>query len=327
MNGPSGKGVADLFNPEINSTITPLPTVPGCAPLPDQAVAKDSGWTKSFQNIQCYDSLKVQAVINEIDGKSHDGSVNAPVPNILGMNFQAVSVGQKLGEADIKTQGGYLDAAGTPTPALLGEIQFVDASIGKMVAELKAKGLYNSTLIIITAKHGQSPININSLVRIRRDNKALRAPSDVLGNLVAQSAGGRCFLDLARGSDPDCQCCEYAADEPGLGRRRRNLFLAGPSVSYLRSRGFPPARYPGNAQYRCRVYGRREESLRAWRVCERRYKCHYVGLESVTHPGNYHLSRGDCAGRSDCIKGFRSQSTELAGCTERGTLPLPGLPY
>src|SRR6202044_4196796 len=54
---------------------------------------------------------------------------------------------------------GYLDAAATPTPALLGEFQFVDASIAAFVNELKAQGLYDSTLIVITAKHGQSPID------------------------------------------------------------------------------------------------------------------------------------------------------------------------
>jgi arylsulfatase A-like enzyme len=34
----------------------------------------------------------------------------------------------------------------------------VDTSIGKMVAALKSTGSYNSTLIVITAKHGQSPV-------------------------------------------------------------------------------------------------------------------------------------------------------------------------
>jgi len=34
-----------------------------------------------------------------------------------------------------------------------------DASIGAFVNELKKQGLYDSTLIIITAKHGQSPID------------------------------------------------------------------------------------------------------------------------------------------------------------------------
>jgi arylsulfatase A-like enzyme len=81
------------------------------------------------------------------------------VPTIFGMNFQAVSVGQKLVEKSNGVTGGYLDAAATPTSALLNEIQFVDASIGAFVKGLKANGLYNSTMIVITAKHGQSPID------------------------------------------------------------------------------------------------------------------------------------------------------------------------
>jgi arylsulfatase A-like enzyme len=41
----------------------------------------------------------------------------------------------------------------------MGEIQFVDTSIGEMASALQSRGLLNSTVIIITAKHGQSPID------------------------------------------------------------------------------------------------------------------------------------------------------------------------
>jgi arylsulfatase A-like enzyme len=44
---------------------------------------------------------------------------------------------------------------------MLGEIEFVDAAMGQMVSELKQQGLLDSTLIIITAKHGQSPVDTN----------------------------------------------------------------------------------------------------------------------------------------------------------------------
>jgi arylsulfatase A-like enzyme len=114
-------------------------------------------WTDDFQDIQCYDTLKVHAILNEIDGKTHLGNATAPVPNIFGMNFQAVSVGQKLIEGSVT--GGYLDAAGNPTPIMKDEIKFVDDSVGQMAAELKLQGLLDSTLIIVTAKHGQSPID------------------------------------------------------------------------------------------------------------------------------------------------------------------------
>jgi hypothetical protein len=161
--GPSA--LDDFYAPEINSDVVALPgvTTPtgiSCATIRDTG-ADLTAWTNSFANIQCYDTLKVNAILNWIDGKNHLGvkTATSKVPTIFGMNFQALSVGQKLIEASNNTTGGYLDAAGTPSAVLLNEFQFVDASIAAFVNELKAKGLYDSTLIVITAKHGQSPID------------------------------------------------------------------------------------------------------------------------------------------------------------------------
>jgi hypothetical protein len=158
----------DFYAPEINSSVVALPGVKtptgiSCSTVPDPG-SDVTSWTNSFQNIQCYDQLKVNAILNEIDGKDHLGTKKTVVPTIFGMNFQAVSVGQKLIESSNNTTGGYLDAAGTPTAALLGEIKFVDASIGAWVSELKSQGLYDSTLIVITSKHGQSPIDSSRYV-------------------------------------------------------------------------------------------------------------------------------------------------------------------
>jgi arylsulfatase A-like enzyme len=83
------------------------------------------------------------------------------------MDFQSVSVGQKLEHNAANTgPDGYLDAAATPSPELASALGFVDASLGKMVAALRSQGLLTSTLIIVTAKHGQSPINSKLLVKI-----------------------------------------------------------------------------------------------------------------------------------------------------------------
>src|ERR1700733_12567195 len=147
----------DFYGPEINSNVIALPGVKtptgmSCATVPDTG-SDLTAWTNSFQNIECYDTLKVDAILNEIDGKNHLGTKTTRVPTVFGMNFQAVSVGQKLVEKSNGVTGGYLDAAGTPSAALLAEFQFVDASIGAWVSELKSKDLYNSTLIVITAKH------------------------------------------------------------------------------------------------------------------------------------------------------------------------------
>jgi hypothetical protein len=152
--GPSGVGVDDFYGPEINSIPTALSQFKGCDPVPFKDPTPDDGWTTDLRNIQCYDSLHVRAVINQIDGFTHDRSRKMGVPTLFGTNFQAVSVGQKL------AGNGYKDVLGTPTPGLASELDFVDESLGKMVAELKKESLYDSTLIIIGAKHGQSPIDI-----------------------------------------------------------------------------------------------------------------------------------------------------------------------
>src|SRR5262249_18365693 len=157
-----------------------LSQVPGCNPLPDQtAVTPDDDWTTSFENIKCYDALKVASVLHQISGRAHDGASAAPVPTVFGMNFQSVSVGQKLNEHRTDP-GGYLDSLGTPGAHLLGEIKFVDKAIGQMVDALRQRGLLESTLIIVSAKHGQSPIDPKRLLRITADNAADIAPSDLL---------------------------------------------------------------------------------------------------------------------------------------------------
>jgi hypothetical protein len=153
VNGPSGKGVDDLYTPEITNV---------------------NGFdaTGSVVCTAENDQLKVQAIINEINGLSHDGKTQTGVPVVFGMNFQAVSVGQKLAkdnkdgscsddkDPNINGQpGGYLDGSGTPSAVLAYGLQKTDQALASMIAALKAQGLYNSTLFIVTAKHGQSPIN------------------------------------------------------------------------------------------------------------------------------------------------------------------------
>ena len=162
VSGPSANAsnVDDYYSPEVNSGVIALPGVTtatghSCSTIRD--MAQVGSWTDSFLNIQCYDQLKANSVVNWINGKRHLGTGSAPVPTIFGMNFQSVSVGQKLIEGGVK--GGYMDAEGTPTPNMQDEIQFVDAAIGQMVTALKQHHLLDSTLIIITAKHGQSPVD------------------------------------------------------------------------------------------------------------------------------------------------------------------------
>jgi hypothetical protein len=192
VSGPTGtsspSNVDDYYAPEVNSNQVPLSVVAAgnnfdCSTI----AASGNDWTTDFQAIQCYDQLKVNAVVNWIKGRNHLGIPNAPVPAILGMNFQAVSVGQKLIENGVK--GGYTDAAGTPTPKMASEIAFVDAAIGQMVAALKHQHLLDSTAIIITAKHGQSPIDTNRFFPIPGNSGTNgMPPSHFLAALLPASA-------------------------------------------------------------------------------------------------------------------------------------------
>ena len=67
VNGPSGHGVDDLFNPEISA---------------------DPGGGKTYQSsvplTEKYDDIKVQATLNQIAGMDHTGQHMVGVPAILG---------------------------------------------------------------------------------------------------------------------------------------------------------------------------------------------------------------------------------------------------
>lgn len=128
VNGPSGKGVDDLFVPEINVGET----------------------TGSVATTMVYDDIKVAAVLNQIGGMTSAGKPGV-VPAIFGMNFQAVSVGEKT--------KGYIDAKGTPSPELADALKHTDESLGKFLTAMKTAGIDKSTLVIVSSKHGQSPID------------------------------------------------------------------------------------------------------------------------------------------------------------------------
>jgi hypothetical protein len=181
--------VNDPFNTEINADLIPPSLVDTRGntvhfPLPNPDGTGPFFITDSVGNTEAYDQIKVDAILNEIDGRNSTATAAAPVPNIFGMNFQAVSVGQKLVDPILScvrshngpgcdpnyVPGGYepgsTSASPIFTPQLKGAIQFVDTAIGSMVSELRNQGVLASTTIIITAKHGQSPIDPSKLALI-----------------------------------------------------------------------------------------------------------------------------------------------------------------
>jgi hypothetical protein len=183
VGGPGGHGLNDYFAPEVNSMVVALPgvTTPegvSCATIADPSSL--SGWNNSFANIQCYDALRLKGLLNEIAGKTHGGAP-AEIPAVFGMNFQSVYTGQILNESGVGT-GGYQNAAALPSAPLLSEIEYVDTSIGELVNALKHAGHYDDTLIIITAKHGMSPIDPNLFVA-----NPSNTPATLLGTAIPAS--------------------------------------------------------------------------------------------------------------------------------------------
>jgi hypothetical protein len=77
VGGPGGTGLDDYYSPEVDSNVVKLPgvqTLTGipCDPIRDTASL--SGWNSSFENIQCYDAIKVYGLLNQIAGKTHSGA-------------------------------------------------------------------------------------------------------------------------------------------------------------------------------------------------------------------------------------------------------------
>jgi predicted AlkP superfamily pyrophosphatase or phosphodiesterase len=130
MNGPSGKGLDDAYMPEMKA-------MPG-----------------NIQVRQKYDELKLAAVLNQIHGMDHTGALKSPVPTVFGMTFVSVSDAQK------KAGNGYLDGMGTPSEGLKNELLWADHALGRMVEALQTEKIYDSTAIFVTAKFGQSPIDL-----------------------------------------------------------------------------------------------------------------------------------------------------------------------
>jgi hypothetical protein len=250
VSGPTGtdqpSNVDDYYSPEVNSNAIPLPGVTTATGHDCSSINNNGGdWTTDFENIKCYDQLKVNAVLNWIGGRTHLGDARQAVPQIFGMNFQAVSVGQKLIENGVL--GGYTNAAGMPTEAMLGEIRFVDAAIGQFVSALRRNHLYESTTLIVTAKHGQSPVDPHRFFPIPGKNGLNGTPpSGVLGaaflpdselNQIGPTEDDISLLWLSAGaSTADAVgLLESNASASGIGQ-----ILYGPSITTMFNRpGLP----------------------------------------------------------------------------------------
>ena len=176
FNGPGSNGTSidDFFGPEIDSQAVEPNGV---------AYPVDGAWTADNTATRQYDSYKVQAVLNWINGYDHSGQgPKVGTPAIYGMNFQTVSTAEKLKSSPTELipngQGGYTENAPllggyitsngqqVPGPLLSSALDYVNDALQQMADTIQADGEASSTAIILTAKHGQSPQNNDQLQRI-----------------------------------------------------------------------------------------------------------------------------------------------------------------
>ena len=158
IQGPSGQGIDDFWVPEIAA---------------DYPYHAGLSINKSVDATIWYDDMKLRGFLNEVAGLDHTGSNIVGVPTIFGMQFQAVSVAQKLKKnrdtnnvviTGTYSVGGYLDGAATPTPLVSNALFHTDLSLSNVVYALQTNNLLDSTYIILTSKHGQSPIDPTKFV-------------------------------------------------------------------------------------------------------------------------------------------------------------------
>ena len=109
--------------------------------------------TQSVAEAEQYDDWKLEALLYQIKGLDHTGARRIGVPAVFGMSIIAVGTAQK------KAGMGYADASGTPSDGLAHALDHLDASVATIVNTIKGQKLYDSTLVVITAKHGQAPID------------------------------------------------------------------------------------------------------------------------------------------------------------------------
>ncbi len=169
--GSGGNSIDDFFGPEIDSQAVE----PNGVPYPT-----DTDWAHDDAATKQYDGYKVQAVINELNGYEHSGKSKVGVPAILGMNFQVVSVAEKVDSPGTLTKNangtytegpvelaGYYPGTTTPRPLLASALDYVNTQLQLMDDAIQANpATRNSTAIIVTAKHGQSPQDPLQLKRI-----------------------------------------------------------------------------------------------------------------------------------------------------------------
>lgn len=121
--------------------------------LDDSRALERKGTAATFAGFTGQDGRRVDLLLNQIRGLDSSGRERVGVPRLFGLGFISFGVFQKA--------EGYADAqGGLGAGHLRASLDFIDRQLGRVIGALKEEGLYDSTLIIVTSKHGQSPIDL-----------------------------------------------------------------------------------------------------------------------------------------------------------------------
>lgn len=84
------------------------------------------------------------------------------MPQLYASNFQTFSVAQK----EFGYQNGSTSENPIFNPNVTAALDFIDDHLGTFVDRMKSAGIYQDTLLIVCAKHGQAPIDPTLLHKI-----------------------------------------------------------------------------------------------------------------------------------------------------------------
>lgn len=205
LNGPSGQG------------------------LDDSVALERKGTPPTFEGYTGQDRRRVELLLNQIRGFDSGGKNKVGVPQLFGLGFISFGAMQK--------SKGYANArGGLGDKNLRASLKFVDDSLGRIVAELKKQNLYDSTLLIVSSKHGQSPIDlrqrrlidrtvIRDAVNSVQPDLLLHASLDTIGLLyLRDSAQTNAVADVLRARSAEAGILKvYHGEE-------LKLFLPGPDT-------------------------------------------------------------------------------------------------
>lgn len=152
------------------------------------------------------DNARVTAVLHWIGGKNCTGNANTPVPVLFGMSFASLAAAQTADGM------GYVDTTGTPSAGLAERFAYLDAAIGRIVQELKAKQLYDSTWIFVTSPYGQSPMDQRRR-RLIPITRVLAVVNAVEPSLAAHVTGGDAAMIWLRDSTKTAAVVKALGDQ------------------------------------------------------------------------------------------------------------------